>query len=223
MIQFRTIKKLNKKVLQFCWRTPINQNARNANGHNTLKMALFKKFCCCIGLQTGVTVIGWLGLAFCLLAFLLALSIFELAPNETGKIWTLNLISLTVFLHVVLLYAVFKSVKLMLIPWLILIALEILLLAVHLATRFIGLFLYDEYHGIRILNSYYTSETVFVIFMMVFDGMYVYFWLCVVSLYQMIKEDEVSKSQCQNADTELKGLSSTPQPDCGEFEKIILP
>ncbi|XP_077291295.1 uncharacterized protein LOC143914815 isoform X1 [Arctopsyche grandis] len=187
-------------------------------------MPLFEKFCCCMKLRTGGIVIGVLGLAFCVLTFLLALVIFELAPHDkNGKIWMLTFISVTVLVHIVLLYGVFKSVKLMLIPWMVLIILGILLFAVHLVTRFIALFVYEDYHGIRILNSDYTSETVFVIFMMVFDGMYVYFWLCVISLYQNIKEDEVSKSQCQNADTELNGLSSTPQPDCGEFEKNNLP
>ncbi|XP_077291304.1 uncharacterized protein LOC143914817 [Arctopsyche grandis] len=178
-------------------------------------MALFNKFCGCFGLQTGSVIIGWLGLVVSILVFLHSAFTFSYFYSN-GYIyvisWELSFVILTLLSQGALIYAALKNTKLMLVPWLLTVGLGILLFAAYLAEKAISSFRYPD-----VIES----------ILMVIDGLFLYFWLCVFSFYQKIKENEVSKLECQNEGAELQEISSAPisdekpPPDYSEYENKI--
>ncbi|XP_077291553.1 uncharacterized protein LOC143914976 [Arctopsyche grandis] len=160
-------------------------------------MTLLMKCCHCFELRAGILFIGWLDLVCAIIQYIFSISFFfymshqsdSKVPNRELAIHMGSLIFVSIvaiLINLALIYGTYKSVKSLLIPWLLIVGLFILLtvaVALYLGIKLLYTDKMIEYGGLIIL------------FGLSIAGVNLYCWLCVLSLYQKIKNEKRSKPE----------------------------
>ncbi|XP_077290618.1 uncharacterized protein LOC143914312 [Arctopsyche grandis] len=165
-------------------------------------------------LRNGSLIIGWLGLVFYSGWFIYAIDAYSMfdfdkkedeSPSEVDAITAAEMslsiiISIVgVLINVVLVYAAHKSVRMMLIPWLLTMALGFLISLI-----------YAMYNFVEFFFNFEIPKLWHVFFSLLLLGISFYMWLWVYGFYHKVKEEELmSNFQYQIVEDELQILTKT--------------
>ncbi|XP_077291293.1 uncharacterized protein LOC143914813 [Arctopsyche grandis] len=179
-------------------------------------MVVLDKWCCCLSLRTGTLVIGWLGLMGSISDLVYLICDFPdmgITPPDSINKETFDHVMrsmsssfigteiIGILMNIALLYAVNSNKKLMLLPWLITKGLGISVASLFFFLGGIACFFVENMTG---LGSLLLTVGVLTC------GIYLYIWLCVLSLYQRLSEEEIMNLRHNN---EEAGVMATNRID----------
>ncbi|XP_077290613.1 uncharacterized protein LOC143914310 isoform X2 [Arctopsyche grandis] len=165
-------------------------------------MAPTNKVCGIYDLRITILVLGWFYLTYEIGKFTYLITLYTNSnPDIPNAMMAYGLSDSATYIiaSAALIYGVVKSVKLMLIPFLITTTLNVMTSI---------LFTMHNFVGIIKTNSFTGEATIFLSLALLSIGFNLYVCFCVLSYYDKIKKEEVSNSQCQNVEAELRVLSS---------------